>query len=165
MTDASGAATPHDGRMPRNLRLAGVAAAVAALLALPTGAALAASPDEARQFTYVAGDAQMWAAGVVGQPHDTPAGPVAVATSIDGVPTRASFTIHIDDYALPDGKQLWVQVHSGDKWVFQKCVPVRSETTIPASPGKHTSVSIGKVYGTGCGAQATAGVLTVRGLG
>ena len=145
--------------------LVGLGIGVALLLATLAGSAPARSQDDGARFTYAAGDAQMWFAGVVGRPHDTPVGPLAVATSIDVVPTRTSFTIHIDDYALPDGKQLWVQVHGDDKWLFEGCVPVRSEQTISGvRPGKQTSISIGKVYGTGCGGQATAGVLTVRGL-
>lgn len=146
--------------------VAAIAGATAVLLAALAGAVPARSQDEGSQFTYVAGDAQMWAVGVVGQAHDTPAGPLAVATDVDVVPSRSSFTIHLDDYALPDGQQLWVQVRQGERWLFSGCVPVRTETQISgARPGQRTSISFGKFDWTACGlAEATAGVLTVRGL-
>lgn len=144
----------------------GAAFVTAALLfAVSASGAPALSQQGDAQFTYAAGDAQ--GPGIFDRkypaPLQTPAGTVAAASWVEVVPSGSTFTIYIDDYALPDGQEIYVHVVERDGWAG--CVPVRSEETIPGlKPGETAELSVGMPDGqVSCGMPVTAGVVTIRG--
>lgn len=159
--------------MPRNLRA--LVIVIAAVLALAASAPAASSAPATTQngaasFMYATGDVQ--GPGIYDPqsggmrkypgPNHTPAGTVAAGSWVAVVPSGSRFTIHVDDYALPDGQVVYLMVGRA----FVGCVPVRSEQTITGlQPGERAEVSVGMPDGqVFCGGlPVTAGVVTLRG--
>jgi hypothetical protein len=140
-----------------------IAAAVLALTA-PFG-----GPPPTAEYKYTAN--HHGAGGSIFEEPDsvlagTPVGRVALA-HIRVKPSGRSFTLNIDDFVTPDGRDVAVYV-LGDGRIFEGCVPVGKTTTITGTtPGKEILISIGEraiPHVTGCSGVATAGVATLGGV-
>ena len=141
---------------------------LAAALAPPASAA----PE--RRFLYLA-TADSYTYTNVFRLAPTPAGEPAPFGSMHVTATGSSVTVHIDDFATPDGFTIPVDVWSAKRVLFEGCVPVRSTLTVKgATPTGRLGVLVGPTVLDGlisqarvdakCSATGTGGVATITGV-
>lgn len=131
--------------MPKRLSTMVVALAAIAGLVAPTNSSAGTS-----RFAYANADLLgAWDDKGIVSTVDTPVGRAALWCCIEVVPTGSRFTIAIDDFANQDGEQVWVNIHSDRRTLFNGCMPVRSTVPIAGNRGR-AGVDLDRDLGSSC---------------